>query len=112
VKKACDHAFKCIRAILIERGVSPEDVTLWEAGANAQLMLTAHYALRDLFIAKGREMPAWLGAFNIEATVREGTILAADGTVLAQGAAGAAARLHGVDLEQMMDDAEKAGEDV
>jgi len=107
VKKACDHAFKRIRAILIERGVASSDVALWEDGANAQLALTAHYALRDLFVAKGREVPAWLEAFNVEAAVCDDTILAADGSVLAQGAKGSApARLHGVDLEQMMDDAE------
>jgi len=106
VKNACGHAFKRIRAILIERGVASGDVARWEDGANAQLALTAHYALRDLFIAKGREVPAWLEAFNVEAAVREDTILAADGSVLAQGAKGSVpARLHGVDLEEMMDDA-------
>ena len=107
VKKACDHAFKRIRAILIERGVAASDVARWEDGADTQLKLTAHYAMKDLFIAKGREVPAWLEAFNVEAEIREGTILASDGIILARGVKSQApGRLHGIDLEQMMDDAE------
>lgn len=102
IKRACDHAYKRIRAILTERGVAADAVTTWEDGASAQFSLTAYYALKDLLVAKSRELPPWLESFNVEAEIQNETLLASDGTVLAKGdKAAEAGRVFGVDLERL-----------
>jgi hypothetical protein len=111
VKKACAHAYRRIRAILMERGVAEADVARWEDGASAQMSLTAHYALKDLFVARGREIPPWLLAFNVEDEIRQDTIVATNGDILAKGAAARTpGRIFGVDLEKQMNDNEHVSE--